>query len=120
MFSVTVPVETVSELNRRDHWSKKYRRAKQQKEITTLFLRASRFDKSELKSPFVVRMTRVAPGQIKDSDNLASATKAIRDAVANFLGVDDSDLSEVSDVSWIVRQERGPSYALRIEIESLD
>lgn len=117
MISVTVPVATVSELNRRDHWAEKHRRAKQQRELTTLLLRTAKVDKSLLRPPFVVKMTRVAPGSIKDSDNLASSTKAIRDAIASFLGIDDADVMGNGSVRWVVGQEKGPTYALRIEIE---
>lgn len=117
MLTVLVPVETVSELNRRDHWAEKHRRSKQQKELTLLLLRTSRYDKSKLKPPFVVRLTRIAPGAIRDSDNLASSTKAIRDAVASFLGIDDADVFGNGDVRWVVAQEKGASYGMRIEIE---
>lgn len=63
-------------------------------------------------------MTRIAPGAIKDSDNLIASTKAIRDAVAFFLKIDDADLSTGSSATWIVNQEKGRSYALKISIEA--
>jgi len=116
MLSVVVPIRTVSEMNRRDHWSARHRRSRQQQELTTLLLRTANVDPSLLKPPFVVRLTRVGPGSIKDSDNLAAGTKAVRDAVAAFLKVDDADLVSGSAVRWEVRQERGPVYELRIEI----
>lgn len=118
MLSVTVPVATVSELNRRDHWAEKHRRSKQQRELTMLLLRTAKVDRRSLCAPFVVTMTRIAPGSIKDSDNLASSTKAIRDAIATFLDVDDADVMGNGSVRWVVRQEKGPQYALRIDIES--
>lgn len=116
MLTVLVPIETVSEMNRRDHWAERHRRAKQQKEMTTLLLRTSKTPRSELRAPYVVRMTRIAPGAIRDSDNLAAATKAVRDAVASFLGVDDADVFGNGPVRWVVGQEKGP-YGMRIEIE---
>jgi hypothetical protein len=118
MLSVTVPIQTVSEMNRRDHWAKRHRRARDQKDLVTLMLRTAKFDRKRLVAPFVVKMTRLAPGAIKDSDNLAAATKAARDAIAAFLGVDDADLLGTGQVRWIVAQERGKAYGLRIEIES--
>lgn len=63
-------------------------------------------------------MTRIAPGAIKDSDNLIASTKAIRDAVAFFLKIDDADLSPGSSATWIVNQEKGRAYALKISIEA--
>lgn len=117
MLAVTVPIATVSELNRRDHWAEKHRRSKQQRELTTLLLRSAKVDKKALCAPFVVTLTRIAPGTIKDSDNLASSTKAVRDAVAAFLGVDDADVTGNGSVRWVVLQEKGTQYGLRIEIQ---
>lgn len=117
MLAVTVPIATVSELNRRDHWAEKHRRSKQQRELTTLLLRSANVDKKALRAPFVVTLTRIAPGAIKDSDNLASSTKAVRDAVASFLGVDDADVTGNGSVRWVVLQEKGPEYGLKIQIQ---
>lgn len=116
MLSVLVPIRTVSEMNRRDHWSARHRRSKQQKELTMLLLRTTKVDRSLFKPPYLVTLTRVGPGAIKDSDNLAASTKAVRDAVATFLGVDDADLAANGQVQWQVRQERASAYGLRIEI----
>lgn len=118
MISVMVPIQTVSEMNRRDHWAKRHRRSREQKDLVTLMLRTAKFDRTRLVAPFVVKMTRVSPGAIKDSDNLAASTKAARDAIAAFLGVDDADLLGAGQVQWIVAQERGKAYGLRIEIDS--
>lgn len=119
MASVVVPVKTVSELNRRDHWRERHRRAKAQKELVTLLLRSSSgFDRRCARPPYRVTLTRVAPGSIRDSDNLLSATKAIRDAVAAFLEVDDADVVGTPEVTWKVAQEKAASYAVRIDIEA--
>lgn len=116
ILTAIVPIATVSEMNRRDHWSERHRRAKQQKELTLLMLRTAKVDRSRLIAPYSVRLTRIAPGAIRDSDNLAASTKAVRDAVASFLGVDDADVFGSGDVRWTVAQEKGASHALRIEI----
>ena len=116
---VVVPVHTVSELNCRDHWRERHRRAKQQKELTTLLLRTSvKFDRQAMPPPYRVRLVRVSPRPIRDSDNLYSSTKAVRDAVAAFLGVNDADLVRGAEVSWSVEQRSEPKYAVCIEIES--
>lgn len=39
--------------------------------------------------PCVVLLTRIAPSNGLDTDNLAGALKAVRDQVADWLGVDD-------------------------------
>jgi hypothetical protein len=117
LVAVTVPVQTVSELNRRDHWAKKHRRTRSQKDTALLVLRTARVvDRQAMVPPYVVRLVRIAPRPIHDFDNLLSGMKAVRDAVAHFLGVSDADLLGRGDVRWLVEQEGGPDYAVRIEI----
>ena len=60
--------------------------------------------------PVVVTLVRVGSKAL-DDDNLAYAFKAIRDGVADALGVKDHD----PRVSWAYAQEKGP-YAVRIEV----
>jgi len=48
-----------------------------------------------------------------DSDGVASALKAVRDGIADALGIDDGN----SRITWIYGQERG-EYSVRVEIES--
>lgn len=45
--------------------------------------------------PCVCRLTRHAPGRGLDSDNLQGSLKATRDAVADWLGIDDARLDLV-------------------------
>ena len=59
---------------------------------------------------WVVRLTRAAPAEL-DDDNLSSAFKAVRDAVAAWLGVDDSPRSPVR---WKYAQERVKHRAERL------
>lgn len=61
--------------------------------------------------PVVVTLVRVGP-RVIDDDNLAFAFKALRDGVADALGVPDHD----PRVTWRYAQERGP-YAVRIELD---
>lgn len=60
--------------------------------------------------PVTVTLVRVGPRAL-DDDNLAFAFKAIRDGVADALGVKDHD----ARVTWAYAQEKGP-YAVRIEL----
>lgn len=60
--------------------------------------------------PVVVTLVRVGPRAL-DDDNLAFAFKAVRDGVADALGVKDHD----PRVSWAYAQEKG-EYAVRIEV----
>ena len=60
--------------------------------------------------PCVVTITRRSPGTL-DDDNAVSSAKATRDAVAQWLGVDDADRR----VTWVVEQERGP-WGVRVVV----
>lgn len=62
--------------------------------------------------PVVVTLVRVGPRAL-DDDNLAYAFKALRDGVADALGVPDHD----PRVTWRYAQELG-HYAVRIELDA--
>jgi len=81
--SVWLPVQTVSEANQREHWSKKAKRAKRQRHAALLL--APRHS-----LPAVVRLTRLSRSRL-DDDNLRGALKAVRDGVADAFGVADND-----------------------------
>lgn len=105
--NVTLPVGTVSEANGRDHWRVKARRTKRHR----MTARAMCPDAG---LPCTVRLVRLSTRTL-DDDNLRGALKAIRDGVADRLGVDDRD----PRVRWEYDQERGtPVGAVRIEIIS--
>lgn len=118
MISVTIPLRTVSEANRRDHWATKAKRVASQRGIVGLALRgpmmawcgssAARAIPCVFGS--VAKLTRISPRKL-DDDNLRGALKAVRDAVAFTLGVDDANPS----VEWEYAQEKGKP-AVRIEI----
>lgn len=107
MIQLVVPIRIESEMNRRDHWAARYRRFKSQKKAVGYCLLAHRVPDL----PVTVTMTRVAPKAL-DTDNLAGGMKAVRDAIAAWLAVDDADMR----VIWICQQRRGKAYALEIEI----
>ncbi len=109
------PIKVISEANCRDHWTVRSRRRKaQQAEIDIMLLNALQGRKVEL--PCVVKLTRVAP-KILDSDNLQSAFKATRDAIARRIGVDDGDprIEFEYDQEAIGRRE----YNIQVQINSV-
>lgn len=112
MIEVLLPVRTWSEANQRGHWGKRARRAKKQREAARLLVRAARcaLPKS---GTVAITLTRIGP-RVLDSDNLASALKAVRDGVADALRVDDGS----SRIEWRYAQERGKpgEYAVRMTI----
>lgn len=97
---VAVQTKIVSVMNAREHWAIRARRAKNQRALTLTTLRYQASRKVEL--PCVVTITRVAPRSL-DGDNLQAGCKAIRDGVADWLGLDDAD----PRVTWRYEQERG-------------
>lgn len=99
-----LPIKTVSELNRREHWAARARRAKAQRSAMLLALRCQRVDVTEYRDAELVRvlLVRTGPRQL-DDDNLRGALKAVRDGVADWRGVDDGHASW----DWIYAQEPG-------------
>lgn len=108
ILDATIYVRTHSEANRRAHWASKARDTSQQRSLATEAVRGLKCD---VLLPAVVELVRVAPRRL-DSDNLARAMKAVRDGVADTLGVDDAD----ERLAWVYRQAKGKEYAVRIRI----
>jgi hypothetical protein len=92
--------------NTRGSWHGGASRAAQQRRTVALFFRSLRHA-----VPCNVRIIRIAPSRL-DDDNLARAAKAVRDQLAEWLGVDDRD----ERVSWCVAQTKGGvrEYAVRV------
>ena len=103
---LVLPVMTVSEANRRDHWAVKAKRAKRHRFVARALCPPAAL-------PCVVRLTRLSAGTL-DDDNLRGALKAVRDGCADRLGIDDRD----PRVEWQYGQERakGQKGAVRVEI----
>lgn len=103
---VVVPIRTGNGLNAREHWRARARRTRLERDAVRLMLTQH----MRPAIPCVIWMTRIAPSRGLDSDNLAGSLKAVRDQVAEWLGVDDRD----HRVEYYCRQERGP-WGVRIE-----
>lgn len=105
---IELPLRIESCANKREHWATRSRRTKQHR-LAALAVPAHPL-------PCVVTMVRVAPRAL-DDDNLASGFKALRDGIADRLGVDDRD----PRVTWRYEQTRGKAkeYAARVRIEPL-
>ncbi len=87
-------------------------RIRKQRADVTMVLR-SRFGVSPA-PPLTITVTRVAPGALDAHDNLPPACKAIVDAIAAWIGLDDRD----PRLTWRYAQARdGKSYAVGIRIE---
>ena len=124
-----LPIKTVSEANQRGiHWAKTKRFANQRAVVKARLWAHVAEERAALEHgyarvAFVVTLTRISPGTLDREDNLPSAFKAIKDSVAECLGIDDRD----PRVEWRYAQEKRtrsrktaalPPYAVRIEIEA--
>lgn len=101
--SFTVYVATVSEPNARGHWALRAKRAKVQRKAAWATVKP-------MPLPCSVLLTRIALREL-DDDNLRPALKAIRDGVADRLGIDDRD----PRVTWLYDQQKCHGYAVRID-----
>lgn len=109
--NVLLPIRTVSEANIREHWTRKGRRARDQRFVARILIEKAG---AKLVPPLVVTLTRIASRRL-DDDNLARALKAVRDGVADALKIDDGD----PRLTWRYAQEKGRSkeQAVRVVIE---
>jgi hypothetical protein len=106
---VSLPLRTRSTLNLRVHWTKRAKRAQEQRAVVRMRLAVIR----QLPAlPAVVTLTRIGPRTL-DGDNLQGALKSVRDGVADALGVDDGS----KDIEWHYVQEKGV-HAVRVKVES--
>lgn len=113
MINLTLPIATVSEANSREYWRKKAARAATQRAATNLAIRGEIFRrKLTLPMPLRVTFTRLGVREL-DSDNLQGAFKAIRDGLADAIGVNDKD----KGYTWVYLQEKAKQKAVRITIE---
>ena len=106
---ILIPLRTGRGLNARENWRARARRVKAEREATWWALRAKPWPAL----PCTVRLTRCAPSNGMDDDGIVGALKAVRDQVAEWLGVDDKDTARVRYVyaqcraAWGVRIEFG-------------
>lgn len=118
ILDVSIPMQILSEKNVRDSWQVRAHRVKQQRETVTWHLRAAAAKAKFRVAPdarVVVTLTRVAPYQILDSDNLAMSMSGPRDATSKWLGRDDAD-SPI--LEWRYAQRKGKPYAVEVRVEA--
>jgi hypothetical protein len=111
-----LPLRPINAMNVREHWSKRAARAQKQRRDTyygLLSIKPSPQPPGRLE----VTMTRLYPptGRPMDSDGIAASFKAIRDGIADWLGIDDGS----ARVEWKYRQEKHAIFAIRVQINDL-
>ena len=110
---ILLAIRTESEANLHEHRMVKANRVKLQRSIARTTI-VQRFGKAMAGVGYTITLTRISPRPL-DTDNLARSFKAIRDGIADALGIDDGSKRLV----WNYAQEKGPpkQYAIRIEIQ---
>jgi hypothetical protein len=106
---VFLPIRCLNEANRRDHWTEKAKRAKEQRGVVAMAV----WRRGRMSLPAAVVLIRYGP-RVLDMDGLVRSLKAVRDGVADAFGVDDR---EGCGLSFGYRQEKSRWYGVRIEIE---
>jgi len=115
MLDIELPIPTVSEANNTDHWSIKSKRKKIQKLlIKSSFNRLSPI----IIIPCHVILTRLASRDL-DDDNLVSAFKTVRDAIADYIrpGLAPGRADDHKGITWVYKQERAKTRGVRIQIK---
>lgn len=98
--------------------SKKSKRTAAHRGLTRLMVNAgtTKAQRELLSRACACHLVRIAPRRLHDtSESCPSALAAVRDGVADALGVDDRDAEEGGAVQWTYGQEHGP-YGVRIEL----
>ena len=116
-----LPIKTASESNSSEHWTKKAKRHRMQKNrIKQEFC----ISKPNVPLPCHVYLTRIAPRSLDEGDNLPNSMKYVRDAISECLT--NTTLAGRADgderIKWNYSQEKGKAreYAVRIEIQEID
>lgn len=112
-WSIAIPMRTQGPNGGHDrqHWSKTNKARKTQRTATLAVLRCYLGTCPFL--PATIVITRVGKGNRKmDTDNVATSTKGLRDAVAQWLGIDDGD----ERVDWVYRSRLGQEFAVEIRM----
>lgn len=107
MTTVYLPIRIQSTANLRECWQAKARRAKTQR--MTAFMAMHGTERPAL--PVTITLTRIGAKAL-DSDNLAAGFKAVRDGVADWLGIDDGSPL----VTWRYEQRRGKPREYAAEV----
>lgn len=110
-----IPIRPVNRNNRRMHWAALHRATKAERHaaclITRSVLDASATGKIE-RLGAIVRLTRIGKRKMDKGDNLNSCLKAIRDGVADAIGIDDGD----DRLQWEYDQRTEGRYAVEVEV----
>lgn len=112
---VDLPLQTKSEANTFEHWTKKHARHKDQARIVALGLNPLR---EKIKLPCKVMLTRFAPHELDEFENLPMSMKYVVDAVCAIITGDYRPGRADRDkrISLACAQVKSKEYGVRIEV----
>lgn len=107
---VEIPLRLGNGLNdhRSNHWGGRSKRVESERDSIAWSL----VGKTRPELPCKIQITRIAPSNGLDDDNLAGACKAVRDQLAKWIGVDDR---RKDIVRYVYENERG-DWGVRVEV----
>lgn len=110
-----LPIETVSEANNFDHWTKKHARHKLQKRLVAFALNPLR---EKINLPCEIRLTRIAPRLLDCWDNLPMSVKYVLDAVCATVTGDfrPGRADDNKEITVRYNQECRPEYGVIVEL----
>lgn len=112
---IPMPVHVVTEGNMHEHWRSRYTRRKAQQLRTTAFLEAWRHSGNPWPAPpLTITLTCLGPRRLDAHDNLPMSFKAVVDAIAKWLRIDDGD----ERLTWQYAQEHSKQHSIRVLFEA--
>lgn len=113
-------IRTAIESNSSEHWTVKAKRHKKQKlMIKKVFLS----ERPPVQPPCIVSITRIAPRELDEHDNLRVSLKWIADALAEYLvpGKANGRADDDKRIQWHFSQKKGliREYGVYVKIETL-
>lgn len=104
-----LPLKTVSALNMREHWAIKARRTKHHRSMSKRKMKDYLREAGNVDfAGSVITLTRYGKRKL-DDDNLRGALKAVRDGIADAIGIDDGDASVRYEYAQCTDSECGVS-----------
>lgn len=112
VYEADFPIPTISEANTKEHWGIRASRVKTQRN-SACYLCRIKFGRINLPENFKLRiyLSRLSLRKL-DDDNLTSAFKAVRDGIADYLGIDDGD----DRISWNYSQGKHKECSCHVAI----
>lgn len=114
-FEMPMRLKSIANASRQGNWWGRAQDKRMQRSYALLYTRAALIKRGRFQPPYIITITRVGK-RVMDDDNLAISAKAVRDGIAEELGIDDGDRSKCR---WVYEQEIGKQYAVKIRIEQV-